>query len=69
MPLIIGFSTTWERSMSTLPSLVTSKERIVPVLSPAEAVTSKSSSTRVPSTSTSNLRWPACAVHEHRLAK
>ena len=69
MAFTIGFSVTWAKSRSTVPSLVTVKARIVPRLCPVAATTSKLVSTGAPSSRTVNRRWPGSMVQVHRLAK
>ena len=70
MPLISGFSVTWRRSMSTVPSLVTGERPHRPALVPPAAATmSKLSSTVVPSIATLNTRCRAVEVPSYWFAK
>ena len=67
--LTSGFSTTWAKSMSTMPSLVMLKDRFVATLWPTWPDRSRSSMTTLPSIDTSKTRSPGSFVQSQRFAK
>ena len=62
-PLTCGFSTSWPKAMSTVPSDTVPVHSSIPPLPWPHALTaSKSFASVWPSTETSNTRWPTCEV-------